>query len=1014
MIVKRVDVNFNVKSLNSDKKNTKNNYSNPLNKYKSGEFKLSAASILASQNKAFVNFKGKNQDYIFDSKTVTDDEYKKTYDYVVNIVDNDDSVYDIYKTLFKNSLNKLNIKIAKALIDDNEISMDDTIDTIKNLGSSKEKLGFFKRIYNDKDIPKETYSLLLSEIDKPGSVAARAEMYDFLKNNKNIPPKDFWRPLSLITTENKKLAEALYKDNQYDEYFADVLYSVNKDNIDLVTQMFKDKKVSGIYLHFAVTNIKKGNVEVQKRLYEFLKDLKELPENIFADIMAYTPAEDVDFIKTLLKKDNLSYSAVDNIINFERNTPENISPKKDIFYLFCDDKNLAEYDFEKLLVSTKKDNLDTKKNLYGYFLENTNLAKAQFASAVASVEPWNIEAKKTMFQFLKQDKYFSDETIAGIVSKTDEKNLELKKELYARLKDDKYFDTEIIAFLLENINNLDELECIYNFDEREIRDFKNIALSLYKNNKKGGFSVKTILDLYEFRNVKSLDDCSFDEKRSFLKKVIKNNVFLYNQGLKNSGYFTIVPDNRTEYLEFVKKAMQSMGYEIAPLDEKQKLSFYNALSSFNNKNDLSEILEAFPELKNSIDETKWAHKLDIINSIENNNDYKSLSDNERKLLKISLLFDDIAKDESAYDTFYILQKLDMPEEDRNKIYKLIKNQNWFDNIHKYNGLKGKQNSLAKMTALEFSDKNLFKIEKLLTDAKLQNKNLADIDLCKQDFQFACDCVEKYINELQNTKIILPQSKIPKASELVKDNKLVKDVETKDKNGNIIKNRVVYLKKGLPLDAYGFEKGLKSDDLNVIVHALDYEEQFVAIPVLSDIDSDAILSTSYVNYGKDNYHVFRNQGLVLYAPSNNILAGTYKDFGSGYQKNLEEVKDEYFFGAPKEVIRNYMSEMIKNKFNVNGKDYIDLCNLIENKSIPEIEQVSQNTAQAFREIIQDMEVQKRSYNRNYNEWLVTKPRVQAIFYQGRKSFRSASEIEEIPDFLRLYAQDNDLPIIYFGE
>ena len=110
----------------------------------------------------------------------------------------------------------------------------------------------------------------------------------------------------------------------------------------------------------------------------------------------------------------------------------------------------------------------------------------------------------------------------------------------------------------------------------------------------------------------------------------------------------------------------------------------------------------------------------------------------------------------------------------------------------------------------------------------------------------------------------------------------------------------------------------------------------------------------------------------------------------------------------------MSEMIKNKFNVNGKDYIDLCNLIENKSIPEIEQVSQNTAQAFREIIQDMEVQKRSYNRNYNEWLVTKPRVQAIFYQGRKSFRSASEIEEIPDFLRLYAQDNDLPIIYFGE
>ena len=45
----------------------------------------------------------------------------------------------------------------------------------------------------------------------------------------------------------------------------------------------------------------------------------------------------------------------------------------------------------------------------------------------------------------------------------------------------------------------------------------------------------------------------------------------------------------------------------------------------------------------------------------------------------------------------------------------------------------------------------------------------------------------------------------------------------------------------------------------------------------------------------------------------------------------------------------------------------------------------------------------------NEILITRPKIQAVFYQGEKSNPA-----KIPEFLRSYAAENNLPIIYFGK
>ena len=53
----------------------------------------------------------------------------------------------------------------------------------------------------------------------------------------------------------------------------------------------------------------------------------------------------------------------------------------------------------------------------------------------------------------------------------------------------------------------------------------------------------------------------------------------------------------------------------------------------------------------------------------------------------------------------------------------------------------------------------------------------------------------------------------------------------------------------------------------------------------------------------------------------------------------------------------------------------------------------------------MDISKRNYGRNYNEILVTRPRIQAVFCYSRTP-------DSIPSYLRRFAEKNDVPIVVF--
>ena len=94
--------------------------------------------------------------------------------------------------------------------------------------------------------------------------------------------------------------------------------------------------------------------------------------------------------------------------------------------------------------------------------------------------------------------------------------------------------------------------------------------------------------------------------------------------------------------------------------------------------------------------------------------------------------------------------------------------------------------------------------------------------------------------------------------------------------------------------------------------------------------------------------------------------------------------------------------------ITDEEYIKYIEKIQGcKSLTDIEKVDDNFAKALREVFEEMESTKRRGGRQYNEMLVSRPKIQGVFAYDKP-------YEAIPEFLRKYAQDNDLPIIIFGK
>lgn len=448
--------------------------------------------------------------------------------------------------------------------------------------------------------------------------------------------------------------------------------------------------------------------------------------------------------------------------------------------------------------------------------------------------------------------------------------------------------------------------------------------------------------------------------------------------------------------------------------------------------DINEILKGLPELRPMIGKVQHhthaytldKHTLKVLQGVVNNPKFKDLSEDDKQILTIASLLHDITKAEglrdfthpmeSAFDAYYIIQKMNLPEEQQLKIYELIKSHNWLDRLNNPKNTADDIQRIAQDVAFDSRHTNTFELAKILCEADMKavKKDDSFFEHHKKTLDEMSAAVDKYIRRIHETQIVLPQTVIPKASE-------IKNGVIKEANG--IKNTVIYMDDAADdLTEYGFSQGTTKSNWRGLVHALEKEEQMQKFNTFSIIDTEALLSTSYID--ANSYKVFRKQGLILDVNPNDIHAGYCSDFGTGYGKSIELLKSDYLFNglrksknleknawrSDRSKYRDYISGLIKQKMGINDEEYVKYMEKIQGcKSLTDIEEVDGNFAKVLKEVFEEMESKKRKGGRQYNEMLVSRPKIQGVFAYDKP-------YEAIPEFLRKYAQENNLPIIIFGK
>ncbi len=434
----------------------------------------------------------------------------------------------------------------------------------------------------------------------------------------------------------------------------------------------------------------------------------------------------------------------------------------------------------------------------------------------------------------------------------------------------------------------------------------------------------------------------------------------------------------------------------------------------------NQLLKAIPELYTLVEkpQNEWhhfdtfVHTLRVMQEVAKNERFKKLSPQDKKILFTAAILHDLTKKEyvvdkghsltGAYDAYQISKRLGMSPTDRSKLFAIIRNHEWLKYYNKEGVSELQKIERAKTVAFTLREGNAFDLVSILSEADLKGmqKSYEAYEVYKDAQKEGNSEVARYIRDLQRTAIPLPQQRLPKASELIADGDVVRDA-----NIGGIKNKVIYLYRNMGKGSLPFDLALDPNDFNLLVHALDSEKNSLIFQRMDEVDNDTLISASYVNLAKGNWKTFRQQGYILDVDSDNIHAAYFKDYGSGATKNIDNLKLDYLFEGYFKPQRDYISHKIKEKLHIDSDSYKSLYQDIKNKTLSEIREEYPFVSAAIKQIYMEMQGGQYTFGRNYNEVLVSRPRIQGVFAYDRS-------ITQVPKYLRQYAADADIPIIIF--
>lgn len=464
-------------------------------------------------------------------------------------------------------------------------------------------------------------------------------------------------------------------------------------------------------------------------------------------------------------------------------------------------------------------------------------------------------------------------------------------------------------------------------------------------------------------------------------------------------------------------------------DLMHKFIYENKVNTKNS--DLNEqlniVLRACPEFINTIGKKQHGtqkytvdiHSLLVLAYSINNPAYNSnLTPLDKSLLKLTAIVHDIIKPEGEVDKTHqhtsanqarILGKKFFKSQNMiDRFYNLVNNHHWTE---EYANAQDKDYK-AKELAFRFRIPNDFEIAKIMADSDIKSVNDFFYERLKhcldlehtEPIQKRIDDLYKYGNAIFTDGIISPNKLNAYMQE--RDGKLyrVLNFDEIDENAD--------------MGEYGFLKGKKKEDINLLVHMVDAEflyNNLNDVKKLSSPINGGVLSTSLISPVAKKTYLNRKFGVVLQQDNTGVLNMLKENQASGVQKDFSQIMFFVFNDRYRRTLyrKNLLTHLGLNHCLITDEEYKTFYreNLASKNSLNEISETKKykvgehsftglQLKTALKKLQDDLIDKDEIF---HNEIVCYTPKITAVIAKV-KTF------DKIPNDVLRFADENNLTII----
>lgn len=409
-----------------------------------------------------------------------------------------------------------------------------------------------------------------------------------------------------------------------------------------------------------------------------------------------------------------------------------------------------------------------------------------------------------------------------------------------------------------------------------------------------------------------------------------------------------------------------------------------------------------------------SHILAVLKNVISNPEYKNLPDADKFCLKFVVIMHDIAKSEGVIDEEHpknsalyandILDKYNLTNETKNRIFEFIQNHHW---LKDYN--TGVLNPVEVATI--FRRTNDLKMARIFAQADLKGVNERFYNRYKSA-----------LDDEHQKPILEALAKINEEGQMFLSNSIIDKSKVPVVKYHGKKYQVINFSKLSPntdLAQYGFEPNTTVDNLRLLIHTVSkvcMSQSLENILMLGKSAYQGFLSTSFISLKKKETFCNYKFGVALQAQNANIANAASHNQVSGNEKKFDNFINiiagsdhaiRYRYEIPHKIAAKLGMKM-------NITQYGELFSKIQKyKHISQLDNIQPiivedktYTGAQIKEAITSANNSIIASDR-YNEVNVYTPQVNAVIAK-------VDSLKEVPKELLAFANEHDLPIFLLGK